>query len=248
MVGDRGARRAVPARAAAGADPARARASVWRALAFAVLLAWLAGPRLVQETRDTLPDIGLFVIDKTDSMRVGNRAALRDQAQAALAQQAAGMPDLEMRTVVVPESGHDGTALFAAIDRALADIPRSRLAGIVALTDGQVHDAPTNPLPAPLHVLIPAQGEETDRRLRIIEAPSFGLVGHSVTIRMVVDDLGAPRQPRAGPPGGPPRRRAGAGADGADRPGDRDRRADHPRGADRGRDAGRSARRARCRT
>ena len=98
-----------------------------------------------------------------------------------------------MRTVVVPESGHDGTALFAAIDRALADIPRSRLAGIVALTDGQVHDAPASALPAPLHVLIPAQGEETDRRLRIIEAPSFGLVGHSVTIRMVVEDLGAPR-------------------------------------------------------
>ena len=48
----------------------RARGVVWRVLAFAVLLAWLAGPRLVQETRDTLPDIGLFVIDKTDSMRV----------------------------------------------------------------------------------------------------------------------------------------------------------------------------------
>ena len=171
----------------------RARGSVWRALAFAVLLAWLAGPRLVQETRDTLRDIGLFVIDKTDSMRVGSRAALRDQALAALAQETGGMADLEMRTVVVPESGHDGTALFAAIDRALADIPRSRLAGIVALTDGQVHDKPANPLPAPLHALIAAQGEETDRRLRIIEAPSFGLVGHSVTIRMVVEDLGAPR-------------------------------------------------------
>ena len=173
----------------------RARGAIWRALAFAVLLAWLAGPRLVQETRDTMPDIGLFVVDKTDSMRVGDRAALRDAALAQLSQQAARIPDLEMRTVEVPESGSDGTALFAATERALADIPRSRLAGIIALTDGQVHDTPASPLPAPLHVLIPAKGEEIDRTLRIIEAPSFGLVGHSVTIRLAVDDLGAPPKP-----------------------------------------------------
>lgn len=170
----------------------RARGAVWRGLAFAVLLLWLAGPRLVQETRDTLPDIGLFVVDKSDSMRVGDRASIRDAALATLSEQAARMPDLEMRTVVVPEGGHDGTALFAAVDRALADIPRARLAGIVALTDGQVHDAPATALPAPLHVLIPARGEEIDRRLRIIEAPSFSLVGRSATIRLAVDDLGAP--------------------------------------------------------
>ena len=170
----------------------RARGALWRTLAFAVLLVWLAGPRLVEETRDTLPDIGLIVVDKSDSMRVGTRAATRDAALAQLSQQAARLPDLEMRTVVIPESGRDGTALFAAIDRALADIPRARLAGIVALTDGQVHDTPATPLPAPLQVLIPAKGEETDRRIRIIEAPSFGLVGRTVTIRLAVDDLGMP--------------------------------------------------------
>ncbi len=66
------------------------------------------------------------------------------------------MPDLELRTVTVPEAGHDGTRLFAALDRALADIPRSRLAGVVMLTDGLVHDVPRPPPPAPLHVLLPA--------------------------------------------------------------------------------------------
>ena len=170
----------------------RARGTAWRGLAFAVLLLWLAGPRLVQETRDTLPDIGLIVVDKTASMRIGDRAAIRDRALAALQVQAARLPDLEMRTVEVPEGGRDGTAMFAAIERALADIPRARLSGIVALSDGQVHDTPTTPLPAPLHLLIPAQGEQTDRRLRIVEAPSYGLVGHDATIRLSVDDLGAP--------------------------------------------------------
>jgi len=171
----------------------RARGAAWRALAFGVLLLGLSGPRLVRETRDTLPDIGLLVVDETASMQVGDRAALRDAARTALATQAARMPDLELRTVVVPGGGHDGTQLFAAVNRALADIPQSRLAGIIALTDGQAHDAPAGALPAPLHVLIPARGEETDRRLRIVEAPSFGLVGHSVTIRAAIDDLGVPR-------------------------------------------------------
>ncbi|MGI4954924.1 MAG: hypothetical protein ACRYGM_24215 [Janthinobacterium lividum] len=196
----------------------RARGAVWRALAFAVLLAWLSGPRLVRETRDTLPDIGLLVIDRSASMAVGDRARLAEAARTQLQAQAARMTDLELRTIEVPEAGHDGTRMFAAIERALADIPRTRLAGVLAVTDGQVHDGPVKDgpvkdgpakdgpakdgpdqaLPAPLHVLIPADGEETDRRLRIVEAPTFGLVGKSVTVRLAVEDLGVARA-AAGP-------------------------------------------------
>ena len=171
----------------------RARGTPWRLIAFAVLLLWLAGPRLVQETRNNLPDVGLLVVDQTASMQVGERARLADAARANIEQQAAKLPDLELRTMTVPESGDAGTRLFAAIERALADIPRSRLAGTIAITDGQVHDIPdTSPGGAPLNVLIPAKGEETDRRLRIIEAPSYGIVGKTVTLRVAIEDLGVP--------------------------------------------------------
>ncbi len=170
----------------------RARGTAWRGLAFLVLLAWLAGPRLIRETRDNLPDVALLVVDQTASMTVGDRAALRDDARARLQDQASRLPDLELRTVEVPEGGHDGTTLFAALDRALADIPRARLSGIVALTDGQVHDVPATPPAGPIHVLIPARGEETDRRIRVIEAPTFGVVGKDVTLKVAVDDLGVP--------------------------------------------------------
>jgi hypothetical protein len=171
----------------------RARGTMWRLAAFAVLLVWLAGPRVVQESRENLPDIGLMVVDQTASMQVGERARLAEAARAALAQQAAKLPDLELRTVTVPESGDAGTRLFAAIDRALADIPRSRLAGTIAITDGQVHDIPDSPPGgAPLNVLIPAKGEETDRRLRVIEAPSYGIVGKTVMLRVAIEDLGVP--------------------------------------------------------
>jgi hypothetical protein len=169
----------------------RARGTIWRSAAFAVLLLWLAGPRLVQETRENLPDVGLLVVDQTASMQVGERARLAEAARASISQQATKLPDLELRTVTVPESGDSGTHLFGAIDRALADIPRSRLAGTIAITDGQVHDIPdAAPGGAPLNVLIPAKGEETDRRLRVIEAPSYGIVGKTATLRVAIEDLG----------------------------------------------------------
>ncbi len=171
----------------------RARGTAWRFLAFAVLLLWLSGPRVVEETREGLPDIGLLVVDESASMQMGDRAALAERARARIEAQARDMPGLELRTVTAPEAGTEGTKLFAAIERGLADIPRSRLAGIIAITDGQAHDTPPSPVAeAPLHVLVPARGEEVDRRVRVVEAPGYGIVGKSVSLRLVVEDLGAP--------------------------------------------------------
>src|SRR6476646_10519216 len=92
----------------------RARGTLWRLAGFAVLVLWLAGPRLVQETRENLRDIGLLVVDQTASMQVGERARLAEAARAAISQQAARLPDLELRTVTVPEGGDSGTRLFGA--------------------------------------------------------------------------------------------------------------------------------------
>ena len=170
----------------------RAKGAVLRALAFAMLLLWLAGPRLVRETREALPDIGLLVVDQTASMQVNNRSAVAEAAQAAIRDEARQFKDLDLRTITVPEKGDAGTLLFGEIERAIGEIPRSRLAGIVAITDGQIHDVPKAvPGDVPLNILIPAKGEETDRRLRIIEAPGFGIVGKPVTLRVAVDDLGS---------------------------------------------------------
>ena len=177
----------------------RARGVICRATCFALLLLWLAGPRLVQETWETLPDIALLVVDQTASMRIGDRASLAGQARAQIEAQAERLADLELQTITVPEAGNAGTKLFAAIERALSGIPRGRLAGIMAITDGQVHDVPdtmAGGVPqwgVPLHVMIPARAGETDRRLRLIEAPGFGIVGKSVTLQVAVDDLGAGR-------------------------------------------------------
>jgi hypothetical protein len=168
----------------------RARGAILRAAAFAVLLAWLAGPTLVQETRQGLSDIAVLAVDHSASMRVGGRARLAAAAEAKLRAEASLLPGLDLRIVSVPESGHDGTQLWGAVTRALSDIPENRLAGIIAVTDGQVHDLPGKPPAAPLHALITTKGEEWDRRVRVIEAPSYGIVGRTLNLKVVVEDLG----------------------------------------------------------
>src|SRR5689334_19337785 len=171
----------------------RGHGTALRLAAFAVLLLWLSGPRLVQETRDSLRDIGLLVVDQSASMQVGDRAHLADAARQSIEAQAARLPDLDLRTIIVPESGNTGTRLFSAVDRALADIPRSRLAGTIAITDGQLHDVPkASPGGVALNLLLTGKGEETDRRLRVIEAPGYGIVGKSAFLRVAIDDLGTP--------------------------------------------------------
>ena len=171
----------------------RARGTAWRALTFALVLLALANPRLVEESRETRPDIALLVVDRSDSAALGTRPAQIEAARREIEARAARLPDLELRTVEVPEAGNQGTRLFAAIERALAEIPRARLSGVIALTDGQAHDIPAaSPFDAPFHALMPGRAGETDRRLRVIEAPGFGIVGREVEIRVAVDDLGVP--------------------------------------------------------
>lgn len=171
----------------------RARGAVLRSLLAALLLLAIANPKLRQETRESLPDIALVVVDDSASQAVGARGAETERARQQVEERLSRLSDLETRVVRVPEAGSSGTQLFGAIERALSELPRARLSGVIALTDGQVHDAPADAaaaLGAPLNVLLSGRRGEQDRRVRIIEAPSFGIVGRSVEVRLVVEDLG----------------------------------------------------------
>jgi hypothetical protein len=169
----------------------RARGVGWRAASFALVLLALANPRLVEESRETRPDIALLLVDRSESAGLADRPAQIEAARREIESRAARLPDLELRTVEVLEEGNQGTRLHAALERALAEVPRARLAGVVALTDGQAHDIPAEaPFDAPFHALMPGRAGQTDRRLRVIEAPGFGIVGREVDIRVAVDDLG----------------------------------------------------------
>lgn len=168
---------------------------VWRTLAAAALIAALANPALVREIREPLSDILLVVRDTSASMDIGNRAETARNAASALQRFAEADEGLE---VVEVEGGAtpDGTRLIDTLRAGLGDIPRNRLAGVVLLSEGQVHDVPSDPeslgLTAPVHHFATGDPQATDRRLIVEQAPRFGIVGEAVRFRLRVEDEGAP--------------------------------------------------------
>ena len=164
-----------------------------RGLAAAVVLAALAGPSYQTEDRAPLSDIVLLLEDESASQRLSDRAAQTDAAAEALSARIAARPNTELRRITVPDGAEDaGTRLMTTLADALAEEPRARIAGILALSDGRVHDAdlPLD-LPAPLHLLQTGRAEDWDRRLTVRNAPAFAIIGEPVTLTLRIDDLGA---------------------------------------------------------
>ncbi|HKS88841.1 MAG TPA: hypothetical protein VJR70_05320 [Stellaceae bacterium] len=178
----------------------RARGVGWRAAALAMLLAILVNPSLVEEQRSPLRDVAVVVVDDSPSQAIGERRATTDKALAAVTERLGHERDLDVRIVHAgqphPGSGDDGTRLFAALGRAMSDVPRQRLAAVLMLTDGEVHDVPGGDLKtaarefgAPLQVLLSGRRNEGDRRLVVAQAPSFGIVGRETALTVRVEDL-----------------------------------------------------------
>jgi len=155
-----------------------------RALAAFALLGALAGPVYQVEDRQPLTDIVIMLEDQSASQALADRPAQMRAATQELAAALASRNNTEIRRVPVGDGdGDTGTALMRALTAALAEEPSARIAGIIALSDGQVHDMEQAPdLPAPLHLLLTGQQSDWDRRLIVSNAPAFAIIGESVKI------------------------------------------------------------------
>jgi len=176
---------------------AGARGSWARALAMAALILVVANPLIVRKSREPLPDVAVLVLDRSQSMGIGTRQEDADKAVAALKKRLAGEKNLEVRlaTVTTKSFGEDnGTEAFAALGAALADVAPARVAGAILVTDGEVHDAPAKlGAGAPLQALIVGKRFERDRKLTVVDAARYGIVGQQAEIVVRVDDLGGGR-------------------------------------------------------
>ncbi|HRK24689.1 MAG TPA: hypothetical protein PLQ11_07020 [Beijerinckiaceae bacterium] len=168
-----------------------------RLAACALLIAALTDPRFVNEEREGLPEVVALLVDRSGSQGIGERAAQTDAASGELEQRIAARPNTTLRKIEVFERDSDvnGTHLFEGLSAALADVPPERLAGIVAITDGVVHDVPASlralGFGAPFHGLITGKAGEFDRRIEIVESPRFGIVGKEVQATVKVRSEGA---------------------------------------------------------
>ncbi|HKZ95810.1 MAG TPA: hypothetical protein VJ045_02380 [Hyphomicrobiaceae bacterium] len=179
----------------------RSRGAAARALAVAALLAALANPTLREEERESLANIAIVVIDESTSQALERRPEQTRAIRADLEARLSKIPNLQVKWVTAARSGEttgQGTQLFAELNKALTDTPPDRLAGVVLITDGQVHDVPKTAaalgFDAPVHALLTGRPSEFDRRIELLTAPRYGLVGQSRPIVLAVRETGTKGQ------------------------------------------------------
>ena len=175
----------------------RLRGRFLRGAAGLLLLCALANPIIHQDETQKLTDIAVIVVDHTDSQKTTDRIEQTDQAVAQLRKEIELLGNTEIRIATLSSNVDDsnsGTRAFAALAHAMADIPPSRLAGAIMVTDGQVHDVPgvagLASLQGPIHALITGSKKDSDRKLVIDHAPEYILVGETATINFHVEDQG----------------------------------------------------------
>jgi len=166
----------------------RRRGALLRALAFAALFAGLLNPSVTREDRRPLKDVVAVVVDRSDSQTIGDRMAQTDQALVEIRQRLALLDNVEMRIIEAGKNDaeNQGTRLFSALQSGLADVPPERIGAAILITDGIIHDIPASAqalgFKAPVHGLITGHEGERDRRIELVEAPRFGIVGKDQTI------------------------------------------------------------------
>ena len=164
-----------------------------RGLAGLIVLLALSGPVYLQEDRAPLSDIVILLEDRSASQSLKNRPEQTDAAVEALTRAVDARGNTELRRVAVPDGdGNTGTQLMSALATAMAEEPRARIAGVVAVSDGRVHDAEFAPdIPAPFHLLQTGEADDWDRRLIVTGAPAFAIIGEPVTLTLRIEDQGA---------------------------------------------------------
>ncbi len=175
----------------------RARGWPWRGLAFAVLIALIANPAILQEQREPVTDVLTVIVDRSPSQSIGRRADRTDAALSALREQLDAFDQLDVRVVEIGTGGEaiNETLLIEAAEASFADVPLRRRAGAILITDGQVHDIPEaadayGDRLGPVHSLLTGERRSTDRRLVLVDAPRYGLVGKEVSITFRIEQDG----------------------------------------------------------
>jgi len=174
----------------------RGKSWLFRALAMTVLAVALSNPLWIEEQREPLKDIVAVVMDRSESMNFRGRTETAQAAYDQLRRAIEEDENLELR-VAETDPGADGTDMYIALQSAMSDAPRDRIAGVVMITDGQIHDIPEDTKDSvqfgPIHAMVVGGEDEIDRNIEIQQAPSFSIIDQRVEMRIQVNDPTAER-------------------------------------------------------
>lgn len=178
------------------------KATFWRMVLSALVLLFLSNPSLLEEERSPVKDVAFVIVDHSPSQRIEDRQSRTETALSAIRQQFENRDDIELRVI---ESNTDPlaseTQLFSLLEQYVSDTPPQRRAGVLILSDGQIHDVPQNPDAVenygPISVLLSGRKDEIDRQIQITQAPSYGIVGQNVRVTFSIEDIGVEKTERA---------------------------------------------------
>lgn len=179
------------------------RGIIMRSLTFAAFMIALLSPSILKEERDYVKDVAVIVVDQSTSQKIEKREERTDIALKSITKQINDMNMFDLRVIHAPMDSTltSRTDLFDVLDQNLSDVPQRRRAGVIFLTDGQIHDVPQNEdtfnIYGPVHNLLSGHRHEKDRQIIVTHAPAYGLVGKNVTIKYRVEDTKNIKQPYA---------------------------------------------------
>lgn len=171
------------------------RALGWRCLMFALFMLVLFNPSLLKEDRNYTQDIVALVVDQSASQSFGERMKHAENALSYVQKTLEEESDFSVRVIHAPldQMLSSRTDLFSALDQALADIPAKRRAGVIVISDGQIHDVPQDverykDAYGPVHLLLTGRKGEKDRRIVVTNASAYGLVGENISVIYRIED------------------------------------------------------------
>lgn len=164
-----------------------------RLLAYGFLTLCVLNPVRLDAVTKPISDVVLLAFDRSASQSVLPRPEQISQAQQTILQSLENKSAFDVRVVSI--DGEEDTRIFEKLENAFSDVPKNRRAGIILVTDGQIHDVPKTLSPSqfgPLHVLLTGRKNEKDRRLTPLATPAFGIVGKTAIIKLRLDDPDLP--------------------------------------------------------
>ncbi|MCZ4281840.1 hypothetical protein O4H49_13700 [Kiloniella laminariae] len=171
----------------------KSKGSLFRSSFIALITLFIANPTLHEKISEPLPELIIAVVDNSPSMTYDQRRRQASDALSDLHAQVNKRSDLVLKTISVSGTEEQGTNIFANIN--LTQEEKSRLSGVVFITDGLVHDIPASlaetdiPDEVPLHLLLAGDPQRQDRRLIIEQAPAFSIIGQTAKLTYrIVDD------------------------------------------------------------
>ena len=164
-----------------------------RGLGALLVVGALVQPMYQSEDRTPLKDIVVLLIDQSASQTLLDRARITENRTAEIEAALAARPNTQVHRIEVNDGPDDtGSLLMTALSEQLSKLPSERIAGIILLSDGLLHDLELAPeLPAPLHLMLSGKKSDWDRQVTVKNAPAFAILDEEITLTLRIEDSGA---------------------------------------------------------